>query len=73
MNSESFYLSNYIEGKGQDLALKSFARLAGKYPLWKLRFVGGDMGKIKNREYKESLVKSAIEMNIQEQVEFHVL
>ncbi|NOS54900.1 MAG: glycosyltransferase family 4 protein [Cyclobacteriaceae bacterium] len=64
------YLSNYIEGKGQDLALKSFAGLACKYPLWKLRFVGGDMGTIKNKVYKESLMKSAIEMKIQEQVEW---
>lgn len=64
------YLSNYIEGKGQDLALKSFAGLADKYPLWKLRFVGGDMGMIKNKAYKESLVKRAIEMKIQEQVEW---
>jgi L-malate glycosyltransferase len=64
------YLSNYIEGKGQDLALKSFAGLTGKYPLWKLRFVGGDMGTVKNKVYKESLMKSAIEMKIQEQVEW---
>jgi L-malate glycosyltransferase len=64
------YLSNYIEGKGQDLALKSFVDLAGKYPLWKLRFVGGDMGTIKNKVYKESLMKSAIEMKIQDQVEW---
>lgn len=64
------YLSNYMEGKGQEFALKSFALLAHKYPTWKLRFVGGDMGLTKNKAYKESLMQLAVEMNIQHQVEW---
>lgn len=64
------YLSNYIEGKGQEFAVKSFASLAHKYPTWKLRFVGGDMGLPKNKEYKESLMHRATEMGIQHQVEW---
>jgi L-malate glycosyltransferase len=64
------YLSNYIEGKGHEFALQSFERLASKHPSWKLRFVGGDMGTKKNRKYKEFLVKRAIEMKIQDQIEW---
>lgn len=64
------YLSNYIEGKGHTFALQSFKRLAESHPNWKLRFVGGDMGTRKNREYKQFLVKQAIEWEIQDQVEW---
>lgn len=64
------YLSNYIEGKGHSFALQSFKRLAESHPNWKLRFVGGDMGTRKNREYKEFLMKQAIHMKIQDQVEW---
>lgn len=64
------YLSNYMEGKGQDFALKSFAPLAPRYPEWKLRFVGGNMGLEKNKSYQESLLRLAAEMNIEHQVEW---
>jgi glycosyltransferase involved in cell wall biosynthesis len=64
------YLSNYIQGKGQDKALESFAPIASTYPDWKLIFVGGDMGLVKNREYKKSLQRKAKEYGIERQVEF---
>lgn len=64
------YLSNYINGKGHEFALQSFAKLATKYPSWKLRFVGGDMGMKKNKKYKEFLTRLAIEMKIQDQIEW---
>jgi len=64
------YLSNYIEGKGHIFALQSFKRLANKHRNWKLRFVGGDMGTRKNWEYKQILVKQAIEWEIQDQIEW---
>jgi glycosyltransferase involved in cell wall biosynthesis len=59
-----------MEGKGQQYALKSFAPLAKEHPLWKLRFVGSDMGMKKNSTYKESLVKLATRLNIHDQVEW---
>jgi hypothetical protein len=31
-------------GKGHEFALESFNLISKKYPDWKLRFVGGDMG-----------------------------
>ncbi len=40
------YPANYIQGKGHEYALQSWAMIANKHPGWKLRFVGGDMGLI---------------------------
>ena len=62
--------ANYINGKGQDHALEAFAKIADRYPDWKLRFVGGDMGLQKNRTYKSSLVGRAEELGLKYQVEF---
>jgi glycosyltransferase involved in cell wall biosynthesis len=71
MNTRTLlYLSNYIDGKGHEFALLSFEKLADRYPFWKLRFVGGDMGTKKNQTYKEYLVNKAIEMNLHDQVEW---
>ncbi|RYU75798.1 glycosyltransferase family 4 protein [Hymenobacter persicinus] len=49
------YLSNYIQGKGQDLALRAFAQAYAHNPQLRLTFVGGDMGLAKNREFREQL------------------
>jgi glycosyltransferase involved in cell wall biosynthesis len=64
------YLSNYIPGKGQEYALKSFALLSDKYPTWKLRFVGGDMGLKKNRDFKLYLIQLSNELGIMNQTEW---
>jgi glycosyltransferase involved in cell wall biosynthesis len=64
------YPGNYIRGKGQDYALECFARISDKYPQWKLRFVGGDMGLEKNRLYKESLIQRCSELGLQSRVEW---
>jgi glycosyltransferase involved in cell wall biosynthesis len=64
------YMSNFIEGKGQQYALQSFEPLAKKYPAWRLRFVGGDMGLEKNVHYKNSLKRLAEELKIQNQIEW---
>ncbi len=52
---ELLYLSNYIPGKGQDLALAAFRRAYAQDPRLRLRFVGGDMGMAKNREFRQRL------------------
>jgi L-malate glycosyltransferase len=64
------YLSNVIRGKGQNFAIKAFAKIAPLHPSWKLRFVGGDMGMEKNKKFKEEL-KAAIQYyQIESQIEW---
>jgi glycosyltransferase involved in cell wall biosynthesis len=64
------YPSNYIQGKGHELALESFNLVARNHPQWKLRFVGGDMGLQKNKAFKESLIKLSKRLNLESQVEW---
>ncbi|WP_170934755.1 glycosyltransferase family 4 protein [Hymenobacter gelipurpurascens] len=49
------YLSNYIQGKGQDLAVRAFQRAYIQNDRLRLTFVGGDMGMVKNREFRQKL------------------
>jgi glycosyltransferase involved in cell wall biosynthesis len=49
------YLSNYIRGKGQDLALQAFQSAFVQHPDLRLHFVGGDMGLAKNQEFRQEL------------------
>ena len=65
------YPANYIQGKGHEYALQSFASIHKKHPQWKLKFIGGDMGLQKNKDFKKSLVELAHKLNISEQVEWH--
>lgn len=51
------YLANYIRGKGHDAALQAFSEVYRKNPNIRLRMVGGDMGLMKNREFKNSLIQ----------------
>ena len=46
------YLSNYIRGKGQNLALEAFRLAYIRNPNLRLHFVGGDMGMVKNQEFR---------------------
>ncbi len=65
------YPANYIQGKGHEYALQSFALINQKHPSWKLKFVGGDMGLQKNKDFKIELTQLAEKLNIEEQVEWH--
>jgi glycosyltransferase involved in cell wall biosynthesis len=65
------YPANYISGKGQEHALKAFAKIHTKYPQWTLRFVGGDMGLEKNKTYKKSLEAMGANLGIQNQVQWN--
>lgn len=49
------YLSNYIQGKGQDMAVQAFQPAFAQNPNLRLTFVGGDMGLEKNREFRQQL------------------
>ncbi len=64
------YPANYIRGKGHESALRSFAAICTKYPDWKLKFVGGDMGLEKNRVYKQKLIDEAERLEISNSVEW---
>jgi glycosyltransferase involved in cell wall biosynthesis len=70
LSSVILYPANYIRGKGQRYALESFSGICEKYPEWKLRFVGGDMGLKKNKAYKQSLLLAAKTLGISERVEW---
>jgi L-malate glycosyltransferase len=63
------YLGNFINGKGQDFAIKAFAKIASKFPGWRLKFAGGDMGLEKNQLYKQRLHTLAKELGIEGQVD----
>lgn len=67
------YLSNFIQGKGQDFALDAFSAIHHKLPNWKLRFVGGDMGLKKNEVFKRVLQNRAVVLGIDQKIEWEVL
>ncbi len=69
-NCVFLYLSNFIQGKGQGYALEAFSRIHEKLPGWRLRFVGGDMGLEKNKEYKAGLIDKAKQLNIYEKTDW---
>lgn len=64
------YLGNYIEGKGQDLALEACARLLPHVPQLRLHFYGGDMGLERNRAYRRALEARARALGIADAVTF---
>lgn len=64
------YPANFTQGKGQDVALRVFSKLAKRFPDWKLRFVGGTMGLEKNEMYLRKLVSYASGLHLDQQVEW---
>lgn len=69
-NFTFLYLSNFIKGKGHDFALNAFAGVHQSLPLWKLRFVGGDMGMEKNSNYRKTLMEQANSLGIGQKTEW---
>lgn len=64
------FLGNFIEGKGQDFAIRAFSLIAKSHSDWSLRFVGGDMGMEKNRLYQIFLRSLAQELEVEKQIEW---
>ncbi|MDB5268409.1 MAG: hypothetical protein JWP58_1449 [Hymenobacter sp.] len=64
------YLSNYIRGKGQNFALEAFRLAHARNPNLRLRFVGGDMGMVKNQEFRQELEAAARAAGLAEVVHF---
>lgn len=62
------YLSNYIRGKGQNLALEAFRLAYARNPNLRLRFVGGNMGMERNQEFQRELETAAEGMGLAEVV-----
>jgi glycosyltransferase involved in cell wall biosynthesis len=65
------YPANYIQGKGQEFALESFALIQKKHSQWKLKFVGGDMGLQKNKDFKAGLINRSKILHLSGSVEWH--
>ena len=64
------YIGNYINGKGQDIALRAFAIAAPYDASLRLSFYGGDMGLQKNRDYRQKLEATSKQLGLQERVSF---
>jgi glycosyltransferase involved in cell wall biosynthesis len=60
------YLSNYMQGKGQDLALQAFEKAYRQDSRLRLHFAGGDMGMAKNQEFRQQLEATAAQMGVRE-------
>jgi len=67
---ELLYLSNYIQGKGQNFALAAFQQAYAQQPNLRLHFAGGDMGMPKNREFRQQLEAEVAEAGLQQVVAF---
>lgn len=64
------FVGNMIEGKGQEVAIAAFNRIAALYPNARLRFVGGDMGLEKNRQFTARLKQEAADGPVPKRIEF---
>lgn len=64
------YLSNYIRGKGQNFALDAFGRAYARDASLRLHFVGGDMGMVKNQEFRQELEAAAQAAGLADVVSF---
>ena len=64
------YLSNFMQGKGHDLAIEAFAKIHHELPNWKLRLVGGDLGLTKNIKYREGLIERTKHLGIYSKTEW---
>lgn len=64
------YIGNYIEGKGQDVAIKAFAIAAKEDASIRLHFYGSDMGLPKNRAYLDKLKAAAQQAGLLDRIHF---
>lgn len=64
------YLSNYIQGKGQNFAVAAFKESYAQQPQLRLTFAGGDMGMPKNREFRQQLEAQVQATGLREVVTF---
>jgi glycosyltransferase involved in cell wall biosynthesis len=65
------YVGNYTPGKGQDLAIEAFARIAPCHPQATLEFYGGTMGRIGNTRWRSELQTRAAALGLSDRIHFH--
>lgn len=65
------YLANYTRGKGQEHGINAFAKAYKKNKNLRLKFVGGDMGLEKNKQFKKELEKLIEELEMNDVISFH--
>jgi glycosyltransferase involved in cell wall biosynthesis len=64
------FIANYVEGKGQDAAIRAFDRIAARFPDAELQFHGGDMGLEKNKLYRDALKTLAAQSPAADRIRF---
>lgn len=64
------YVGNYFRGKGQDLALEAFSRVAARMPHATLKFVGTGVAGELDAEYVANLHRLARSRGLETRVEF---
>lgn len=64
------FVGNYIEGKGQDVALEALAIALKADDSLRLQFYGGDVGLTKNRAYLNMLKARSMALGITDKVTF---
>ncbi|GAL83789.1 hypothetical protein Hsw_0817 [Sporocytophaga myxococcoides] len=70
LNYNLLYLANYIQGKGHELAIETFALVLKEKPNARLTFVGDTFGLPNNELYKKVLIDKARDLKIESSVIF---
>ena len=65
---EFIYLANYTKGKGQEYAIRAFAKAVPSIPPAKLTLYGGTFGRKKNEAHKRHLQEMVKELKIEHMV-----
>jgi len=65
-----FFLSNFIQGKGQDYAVQAMKQLVALQQNVLLTFIGGDMGLEKNRQFRKGLEEYVVANGLANYVSF---
>lgn len=63
-------VANFTRGKGQDDAIRAFARIAPRFPRARLALYGGDMGLRRNRDYRAELERQAATSGFGDRISF---
>jgi len=64
------YLSNFMDGKGHNYAINAFVKAYEQNKSLRLKFVGGDMGLLKNRAFKNQLIDQTRRLNLESVIQF---
>lgn len=65
------YVGNYTRGKGHDVAIEAFARIASSFPKSTLEFYGSTMGRIGNFLWRAGLKARAETLGLADRIHFN--